>query len=266
MTTGAGFLFAGFRDFDFVSFIGVIVGTALVIGAGCVFNNIIDRHIDAKMERTAKRALVTGDISVTDAKTYGLSLLVLGFLILMFSTNILTVGIGIIGFIDYVFVYGFFKRRSTLGTLVGSICGATPVIAGYSAAAGQFDTGALLLFLIMVFWQMPHFYSIAIYRGDDYASASLPVLPVVRGARKAKVHIFAYTILFIAANILLYMSGYASVTYLAVLLAAGLWWLQWAVAGFRATDNKAWARKMFGYSLIVLLIFSFMLSVNYWLP
>ena len=263
LTTAAGFLFGSRGHFDVVSFLGVLVGTSLVIGAGCVFNNIIDRHIDAKMERTSKRALVTGKISVRDAAVYGLTLFALGFLILLLYTNILTVAIGIIGFIDYVLLYGIFKRRTTLGTLVGSICGATPIIAGYCAATGRFDTGALLLFLIMVVWQMPHFYSIAIYRGKDYASADIPVLPVVKGVRTAKVHILVYTILFIAANILLYTSGYAGYAYLTVMLIAGLWWLRWALLGLRAKNSNKWARKMFGYSLIILLIFSFMLSINY---
>lgn len=265
MTTAAGFLFGSLGHFDIAAFIGVMVGTSLVIGAGCVFNNVIDRRIDAKMERTSKRALVTGEVPVSYALIYAAFLLFFGFLILLLFTNILTVVIGIIGFVDYVLLYGFFKRRTTLGTLVGSICGATPIIAGYCAATGHFDTGALLLFLIMVFWQMPHFYSIAIYRGKDYASASVPVLPVVKGVKIAKMHILIYTLLFIAANVLLYTSGYAGYAYLAVMLIAGIWWLRWALMGFKAADSNKWARKMFGYSLIILLIFSFMISINYWI-
>jgi protoheme IX farnesyltransferase len=190
--------------------------------------------------------------------------MLVGFLILLLYTNLLTVRIGIVGLIDYVALYGFFKRRSTLGTLVGSICGATPVVAGYCAATGKFDMAALLLFLSMVCWQMPHFYAIAIYRGKDYASAGLPVLPVVKGFKAALVHILFYTVLFIGANVLLYTAGYAGYVYLAVMLIAGLWWLNWAIKGFWAADSNKWAVKMFSYSLIILMIFSVMISINYW--
>jgi len=262
----AGFIFGSKGNFDVIAFLGVLGGTSLIIAAACVYNNIIDRHIDAKMARTSKRALVTGAISVANAAIYGVILLSVGFLLLLLFTNILTVIIGIVGFIDYVVAYGYFKRKTPIGTLVGSICGATPIIAGYCAATGRFDTGAVLLFLIMVIWQMPHFYSIAIYRGKDYMSADIPVLPVVKGNKTAKQHILVYSGLYLVANILLFSSGYASYSYLIVMLLASLWWLRWAVLGFSVKDNNKWARKMFGYSLIVLLVFCLMLSVNYWLP
>lgn len=266
LTAIAGFLFGSLGHFDTVAFLGVVVGTSLIIAAACVYNNIIDRHIDARMQRTSKRALVTGSISVSDAAAYGLILLSLGFLILLLYTNLLTVLIGIIGFIDYVVLYGYFKRKSPIGTLVGSVCGAMPIVAGYCAATGQFDTAALLLFAIMVIWQMPHFYAIAIYRKDDYAEAGLPVLPVAKGNRTAKVHTLIYTVLFLPANILLFTFGYAGYTYLVVMLLASLWWLWWAVRGLSTEDDIKWARKMFGYSLIILLIFSLVLSINYFLP
>lgn len=266
LTASAGFLFAGYKGFSFSAFFGVIIGTALVIGGACVFNNVIDRRIDAKMERTKRRALVTGLIPVSIALIYALVLTTVGFIALGLFTNALVVLIGIIGFVDYLAIYGFFKRRSTIGTLVGSVCGATPVIAGYCAATGEFNTAALLLFLIMVFWQMPHFYSIAIYRGKEYTAADIPVLPMVHGIKTAVWHISLWTVLFILANVILFTSGYAGVIYLIVMLAVGIWWLRWAFIGFSAKDKGKWARKMFGYSLIVLLTFSLMLSVNYWLP
>lgn len=267
MTALAGFLFGAFgQKFDVAAFIGVLAGTALVIGAGCVFNNITDRRIDAKMQRTKQRALVTGIISVKNALIYGMVLLVVGLAVLVILTNKLPVIIGIVGLVDYVVFYGLFKRRSTVGTLVGSICGATAVVAGYCAATAEFNTAAFLLFLIMVLWQMPHFYSIAIYRGKEYKAAGIPVLPLIKGITTAKIHIAIYTILFIAANVLLYTTGYAGVSYLVVMILAGGWWLSWAFKGFKASDNDKWARKMFGNSLIVLMIFSVMISINYWLP
>jgi protoheme IX farnesyltransferase len=265
LTTIAGFLFGSAGQYHVSAFFGVVLGTALVIGSGCVFNNIIDHRIDAKMERTKKRAIVTGKITRLQALLYGLTLLIVGFLLLLLLTNMLTVFIGIVGFIDYVFVYGYFKRRTAIGTLVGSICGATPVIAGYCAATGQFDSAALLLFLIMVFWQMPHFYSIAIYRGKEYAAAEIPVLPVVTSVKTAIKHILFYTALFVLANVLLVTTGSAGFIYLVVMLSAGLWWFWWGVKGLQTANADKWARKMFGNSLIILLLFSLMISINHWL-
>jgi protoheme IX farnesyltransferase len=89
-------------------------------------------------------------------------------------------------------------------------------------------------------------------------------LPVVKGAQAAKVHILIYVVLYIAATVLLYTSGYAGYVYLATMFLFGIWWLKWALMGFRAADSNKWARKMFGNSLIILLVFSFMISINYW--
>src|SRR5690606_14013888 len=111
--------------------------------------------------------LVNGDVSGSIALTFGVLLGVAGLSTLWLYTNPLVVIIGVIGFIDYVWLYGAWTKRSTWhGTLVGSISGAIPILAGYVAASGQIDLGAILVFLVLFFWQMPEFYSIAIYRRD----------------------------------------------------------------------------------------------------
>src|SRR5207237_330396 len=114
---------------------------------------------------------------------YGAFLGVAGFLALWIFTNIKTVMVALSGFVIYVAAYGFFKRRSSLGTIIGSFAGATPPVVGYLAVADQFDKAAIILFLILLLWQMPHFYSIAIYRLKDYRSAGLPVLPLKKSVQ-----------------------------------------------------------------------------------
>ena len=186
INTAGGFLLAAKGVIDPLLFLAALIGTAFVIGSACVFNNYIDREIDEKMARTKKRALVTGDIPVKNALIFGTLLGILGFLILFSYTNLLTGVIGVIGVVMYVVVYGYFKRRTVHGTLIGSISGAIPPVAGYTAVTNLIDTGAILLFLILVFWQMPHFYAIAVYRIEDYKKAGIPVLSVVKGIPTTK--------------------------------------------------------------------------------
>lgn len=266
LTATAGFLLASKGHVNFWLLLATVGGTALVIASACVFNNYIDRDIDAKMARTKKRALVSGLVPGRNAIIYAVLLGLTGFLVLAAWTNPLVVLIGVIALFDYVVLYGISKRRSVHGTLVGSIAGAAPVVAGYCAVTDRFDTGALLLFLILAFWQMPHFYAIAIYRFKDYKAAGLPVLPVKRDARTAKIQILLYIIAFVTATSSLTVFGYTGYVYLVVMAIIGLKWLWLGVKGFGTDDDKRWARKMFFFSLVVIVALSVMLSVGPLLP
>jgi len=267
LTAAAGFLLASKGHVDWLLLAATLLGISLVIASACVFNNYLDRGIDERMKRTSKRALVTGEISPQNALVYASILGIAGFWILAFFTNILVIAIGFIGIIDYVVLYGISKRRSTFGTIVGSISGATPVVAGYCAASGQFDASALILFLIMVVWQMPHFYAIAMYRAQDYASAGIPVLPVVKGMRQAKIQIVIYTGLFVLACQALSVFGHAGNVYRGMTLAISAWWLCMGIMGFQKdTDDKRWARKMFFVSLAVVLVLSIAIALGSTLP
>lgn len=264
----AGFLLASSLadSFDFGLLVATLLGISLVIACGCVVNNYIDRGLDQKMARTQKRALVSGEISTRSALIYGVVLGLLGFLVLTIYTNFLTVLLGMVGLFSYLVLYSVGKRQSEHGTLIGTIAGATPIVAGYCAVTNSFDAAALLLFLAMAFWQMPHFYAIAMFRAKDYAAAGLPVLPVKKGVSITKLQIVLYIVAFIVEAAMLSVLGYTGNIYLAVMLAVGLYWLYKAYAGIKAKDSVKWARGMFGFSLIVLLTFSFMLSVGALLP
>jgi protoheme IX farnesyltransferase len=262
LTAAAGFLLASRWHIDFSLLFGLIVGTSLVIGSACVFNNVIDRGIDIKMARTKKRALVSGAVTPRSALVYATVLGLIGFTTLIALTNWLTVVVGIVAFVDYVVLYGLSKRRSVYGTIVGSISGAAPIVAGYTAVTDRFDRAALLLFLILVFWQMPHFYAIAMYRLKDYTAANIPVLPRVSGMKNTKIQIMAYIVAFAAACTLLTVFGYTGVIFLIVMLVISAAWLWQGYAGFTTREDTAWARKMFFYSLIVMVTLSVMLSVG----
>ena len=268
VTAIAGFFLAAKGTINWPLFVAMLVGLSLVIGGACVFNNIYDRDIDASMARTKDRATVTGQVSRPTALIYGTILFLVGAWLLWRFTNNYALLAALVGFVTYVCMYTPLKRKTVHATLIGSISGATPPVVGYCAVAGRFDLAAGLLFLILVFWQMPHFYAIAVRRLQDYAAAGVPVLPVAKSVKNAKVQILLYIIGFIAAALLLAVYGFAKYTYAVVVLLLGLWWLALSLQGFKKNpaDDQIWAKKVFLFSLVVITILSVTMCLTAVLP
>lgn len=270
LTTVAGFLLASFAlegRVDVGLLIAVTIGTTLIIASACVLNNYLDRDIDSIMERTKQRAVVAGKVKGYRAVIFSIVLGFLGLGLLIAFSNWLVVIIGLIGFLTYVVLYGMLsKRLSTHGTLVGSISGAMPILAGYVAVSGEIDAGAIIVFIILFAWQFPEFYSIAIYRFNEYKAAGIPLLPIVKGLKRTKLEIFIYTLVFVASSLALTPLGYTGIIYFIVMGTLGLYWLYLAILGFKAKDDDAWARKMFRFSMISILVLCLMLSIGPILP
>lgn len=258
-----GFLLASKGDIDYPLFIATLLGVSLVVASGCVFNNYIDRDIDSVMERTKNRPLVRGLIDPKISLVYASVLGIAGMALLLVAANVVAMLIAVVGFVVYVGVYSLcMKRKSVYGTLVGSLSGAAPPVIGYCAVTGQFDTGALILLLIFSLWQMPHSYAIAIFRFKDYQAANIPVLPVIKGISVAKNHIILYIIAFMFATLMLAISGYAGYKYLIVAAAVSVWWLGMALSGYKTTNDRVWARKLFVFSIVAITSLSVMMSVD----
>jgi protoheme IX farnesyltransferase len=262
ITASAGYFLASKGDVSWWILLASLIGIALIIACGCVLNNFIDINIDKKMERTKKRATVTGEVSARSAAIFATLLGLIGIYILIAFVNVITVALGFIGLVFYVVVYGIAKRKSVHGTLIGSISGAIPPVAGYTAASGSLDLAALLLFVVLTAWQMPHFYAIAIYRLADYKKAGIPVLPAISGIDATVRQIIAYVFVYIIATCLLYIYGYANLLYLIAVLVSGLFWFKISLKGLKSADKIKWAHSVFGVSLIVLLVFSVAVSVS----
>lgn len=262
----AGFLLASDGVINFSLMLALLGGTSLIIACGCVINNYLDKDIDIYMSRTKKRALVTGTISNRNAIIYGSILGIAGALLLAFFTNYLTLACGLVGLFFYLVMYSIFKRKNIYGTLVGSVSGAVPPVAGYTAVTNQIDITAGLLFLILVFWQMPHFYAIAIFRLNDYKKAGIPVLPAIKGLQKTKKQINAYIIALGMTMTMLFFVADLSYIYLIVMLGGTIYWLFLGLKTIRSEEGIKWAHTMFSFSLVVLLVFSTLISLNAWLP
>jgi protoheme IX farnesyltransferase len=266
MTTIGGFLYGAILEIQFGSLIAIVAGTGFVIASGCVFNNYLDRDIDQHMKRTKKRATVTGEISPRATLIYGSVLGVIGSLILAIFTNTLTTAIGAFGLVSYALIYTYVKKHSVHGTLVGTIPGALPPVAGYTAATNSLDMSAWIIFVILVLWQMVHFYAIAIFRRSEYKKAKVPVMSVVFGVWATKIQMLFYGVAFLIAVVALAWKSYAGLLYLAIMIPLSVWWLAVLFMGPWASESEAWARKVFFMSLLMLPAFSFALAINAWTP
>lgn len=195
----AVFVFASVERVDVEALLYMSLGLAGVIGSACVFNNIADRKLDTRMERTKNRAIASGKISPLSAALYACALLVAGIALLM-QTHILALSAALVGFAVYVFVYTPLKPKTAYALYAGAVAGATPVLVGYAAGAHLLDLYAYGLFVILFLWQIPHFLAIARYRFDEYTAAGVPLLikhapssDACRDARK----IFHYSLVFL---------------------------------------------------------------------
>lgn len=267
MTAAAGFLLASSQfGFDSIRFVATVLGIALVIASACVANNMLDRNIDTRMKRTKGREIATGKISLPIAGTYSVVLGIGGFGLLYTLTNWYAVLFGLLAFVWYVFIYGWAKRTTALSTIVGGVCGALPPMAGYVALSGAVDATAWMLFTLMMVWQLPHFYAIAMFRADDYRQAGIPVWSVKYGMDSTKRQIYFWIIVFFALAPLMSATGSTGWVYFITMLVAGSYWIWQAGRNFDIEDDVRWARRQFGVSLLVLLVMSAAWAIGGYLP
>lgn len=263
ITLTGGFLLATHRQigFEYITlFLYVMIGVALMIASGCVFNNCYDRDIDSTMERTQKRPLVTGDISLAMALVYGSILFVLSCMILYALVNPLTLYIILFGFVVYVVIYTISKRLTIHATVLGGISGAIPPVAGYTAVVNGLDYNTLGLFLILFFWQIPHSYAIAMLYKDDYKKVNLPMLPLVKGIAYTKKIMLVYLVPFVVSCSIPYLLGTADLVSFVVCMFVAIYWLYKSVVSYKQDDDRAYAKTVFKISIIVVTVISLCLG------
>ena len=259
ITAAAGFALVSKGKIDLQLLAATLAGLACIMASGCVLNNYVDRFADAKMGRTKNRPLPSGAIPLNHALFLGVLLSLVGTAILVVFTNWATLALSLGGFFIYVVIYTFLKYRTHHATLLGSFAGASPPLVGYAAASTAFDPSALILFAIVALWQMPHFFSIGIYRRADYAAAAIPILPLTKGLHATKIQILFYILAFMAAAASLTIFGYAGAIFLVSSLLLGTGWFVLALRGLKAENETRWARQMFLFSLFVILLLSLLL-------
>ncbi len=241
----------------------LLVGVCGFMSAGSagVFNMIIDRDIDIKMARTAKRPTTSGLISSRSAFAFGLSLQVLSFAALWLLASPLAAVMSLAGFLTYVFVYTLWLKRTTWHNIVlGGAAGAFPPLVGWAAVTGDLNLFAWFFFAIIFFWTPVHFWALALMIKEEYRAVGIPMLPVVHGDRLTAEQIFLYAIYTLTLSLMPLLLGEVSWLYGVSALLLGSWQLRlsWklrlhVVAGLKVERNNALPLYLFSMLYLALL-------------
>lgn len=256
VTAAAGMKLAAHAPIPGMVWLWTLLGTAIVVGSANALNMWWERDTDGKMARTKDRPLPAGRLSANAALVFGLLLGAVSLPILFFGVNPLTGLLGAIALVSYVLLYTPMKRHSVRALWVGAIPGAIPPLLGWTAITGRLDPAGIALFSILFLWQIPHFLAISIFRAEDYARAGLKVVPVELGDRATNAMMVRYTVALLAVTVWPYLVGVGGKIYLAVAVALGGLFLVLAARAFRTAGDKriGWARGVFGYSILYLVV------------
>ena len=247
------------------SWLALCFGSWAIVAAANAMNCFYERDVDALMERTKDRPLVTGRLGPSFAFWASLVLASLAILALYFGTNLLTAFLGFLGFLLYVGIYTPLKRFSMSAIFVGAIPGAIPPVMGWTGVTGKIEMGAGILFAILFFWQLPHFIAISLNRLNDYESAGLKTVPGTLGSNQALKHMLAYTALLILCSLLPYPMGLAGLLYVWATGLLGILFVGLCIAGFLKVVHLNWNRLIFIGSLIYLPIILGVWVLDNWL-
>ena len=252
ITTLAGLYLASPDGVAVALAVHTLIGTALVAGGAAALNQVWERETDRRMRRTSGRPVPRGRVRVAEGSWFGVALSVVGITELAIWATPAAAIVAAATLISYVLVYTPLKTRTSLATLVGAVPGALPPVIGWAAATGEITLPAIVLFGIVFFWQMPHFLAIAWMYKDDYASAGIPLLPVVEpdGQRTGR-QALLYTAALWPVSLLPAGVGLAGTSYSAVATCLGIvfFWLSAVFARHRSVEN---ARQLFLFSITYL--------------
>ena len=242
-----------------------MIGIGLCASSAATINQIIDRNIDANMARTSNRPLPQGEITTFNASLFAFALMIVGTAILVSQVNTLTAVLTVASLIGYAFIYTVFLKRATPQNIViGGLAGAAPPLLGWTSVTNSIDPNALLLVLIIFVWTPPHFWALAIYRKEDYARESIPMLPGTHGVRFTKLQIILYTVLLVLVSLLPYIVLMSGNIYLFSALGLGLFYLYSSIKMY-LTDDEEYPMTSFKYSIYYIFLIFFALLVDHFI-
>ncbi len=246
----------------------LLAGTAgiwLVAGAAAAVNCLVEQKIDAVMQRTSWRPLPQGELSVTQTLAFAAVLGAAGLWLLGHYVNELTMWLTVATFVGYAIIYTLVLKPATPQNIViGGASGAMPPVLGWAAVTGEVTTEAMLLFLIIFTWTPPHFWSLALYRTEDYARAGVPMLPVTHGKQYTRLQVLLYTLILFGVSLLPYAVRMSGLAYLLAALALGGIYLGYA-ARIYLSYSDVLAQKAFRYSIVYLAALFAALLVDHYL-
>jgi len=253
ITAAMGFgIGAASHAWDWLTLVAALLGTALSCMGSSVLNQHAERDTDALMHRTRNRPLPSGRLRASESLAFGIALCLAGVLVLGFGANLLAATVSAFTIISYTLIYTPLKRVTFWSTYIGALPGAMPPVIGYAAVAGTLDAPAWPAFLILLVWQIPHFWAIAWLYREDYARGGLPMLPVIdpEGRRTFRQTLIS-CVLLLAVGVLPYPMGLVGIVYLIIASLAGLAFLGFAIALWLKPSQQR-ARGVFFASLVYL--------------
>jgi len=265
-TAFVGMLLAQVRLPNWGTLLWGTLGIALSSACAAVLNHVLDHQVDEKMARTRMRPLPAGRVTRSRALTFAGVLGGIGSVVLIERVNVLTAVLTGAALIGYGYIYTAWLKRATPQNIVmGGAAGAAPPVLGWTAVTGRLEAHALILFLIILVWTPPHFWSLAIARRREYARAGVPMLPVTHGVAYTKSQIVFYTILLVLATALPVLVGMSGVIYLIATILLDGRFLYLAVK-LKRSGLPQLPMKVFHYSVTYLaLLFAALLLDHYWL-
>jgi len=266
ISTCCPMILAAHGQFLYVPLFWALLGGFLISASASVMNCILDRDIDAIMERTKRRPLPQGRVSVFAAGFFAFFLGLVGFLFLALQLNPTAGLVALFGHFFYVVIYTLWlKRRSVQNIVIGGAAGAIPPLVGWVGITGQVELDALLMFLLIFLWTPPHFWALALVKNDDYRRAGVPMMPVIKGERVTHSQMFWYALSLLPVSLWLVQSNsdlglFSGVIFsaLGTLFVFKVYRLMNAPADKKT--ERAW--DVFGFSLIYLALFFVCLVVD----
>lgn len=249
---------------DWKIVVAATIGIWLLAGAAFAVNCLVEREVDSRMARTARRPMALGEITVPETLVFSGVIGGIGMWVLYNLVNPLTMWLTFATFVGYAVVYTMILKPATPQNIViGGLSGAMPPALGWAAIANDVPMQAWILVLIIFIWTPPHFWALAMYRRDDYAKSGLPMLPITHGLKFTQFHVWLYTIALVATTMLPFAVKMSGLIYLAsaVVLGTIFLWHAWQI--YRHYTDQI-ARKTFTYSIVYLsLLFAALLVDHY---
>ena len=241
------------------------LGIALVAGAAAAINCLVEQKIDALMQRTRWRPLARGELGTLETLVFAGAVGGAGLWLLGTFVNPLTMWLTLATFVGYAVIYTVVLKPATPQNIViGGASGAMPPVLGWAAVTGHVPTEAMLLFLIIFAWTPPHFWSLALYRTEDYARAGVPMLPVTHGKAYTRLQVLLYTLILFGVSLLPYVVRMSGVPYVAAALVLGGVYLAYALRIYFAYSDRV-ARGAFRYSIVYLAFLFAALLIDHYL-
>jgi heme o synthase len=234
--------------------VATVIGGTLAAGGANAINMYVDRDIDAVMDRTKGRPLVTGAVTPRAALVFAIAIEVAAFAWLALLVNLVSAVLALAACLFYVFVYTLWlKRTSTSNIVIGGAAGAVPVLIGWSSVTGELAWPPVVLFAVIFFWTPPHFWALAVRYRDDYAAVDVPMLPSVATMEETSKRILWYSVVVVALTLVFAPVGSMGWIYLATAVVLGAVFILRAIAVQRVGTEKV-AMQLFHYSITYLVL------------